>query len=255
MKLVEKTCPKCGANLEFKPEDKEVRCSYCNKSFIIEEDPTHKLVNNVADSFNLVAKTVGLGIGVQIAIGVIIFLVALGIIVAAFFNIFISDDSDTDDKFFETVEKEKDSKVPAMGDTTALQTLAVITKEDQAKIEKKSLTCINKWNKTGERLTLVSSKHLGYYLAASKSFSTLYDVYELQYKDASSLHTVYTGVKYSNTTYKDKTLNVSNPQIFGDIKSLEMASVWGYDSVEDLYNSINTPLNEKITATENLYIN
>ena len=35
MNLIEKTCPKCGANLEFKPGDKEVRCSYCNKQFII----------------------------------------------------------------------------------------------------------------------------------------------------------------------------------------------------------------------------
>ena len=36
MRLIEKTCPKCGANLEFEPGAKEVKCSYCNKGFIIE---------------------------------------------------------------------------------------------------------------------------------------------------------------------------------------------------------------------------
>ena len=46
MKLIEKTCPKCGANLEFEPGAKEVKCSYCNKEFIIEGN------DNNSENFN-----------------------------------------------------------------------------------------------------------------------------------------------------------------------------------------------------------
>ena len=33
MKLIEKKCPNCGANLEFKDTDKSCKCSHCGSSF------------------------------------------------------------------------------------------------------------------------------------------------------------------------------------------------------------------------------
>lgn len=38
MKLVEKKCPNCGANLSFEKTDKEVTCKYCETSFEIERE-------------------------------------------------------------------------------------------------------------------------------------------------------------------------------------------------------------------------
>ena len=42
MKLIEKTCPNCGANLKFNKNDEKVVCEYCKKEFLIEEDKEHK---------------------------------------------------------------------------------------------------------------------------------------------------------------------------------------------------------------------
>lgn len=61
MKLIEKTCPKCGANLEFNINDKEVKCSYCNKQFIIEQDKNIRAGNISSDNYTLTEK-VGKGI-------------------------------------------------------------------------------------------------------------------------------------------------------------------------------------------------
>lgn len=38
MKLVQKKCPNCGANLEFDKDDTETTCSYCNAKFAIERE-------------------------------------------------------------------------------------------------------------------------------------------------------------------------------------------------------------------------
>lgn len=61
MKLIEKTCPKCGANLEFNISDKEVKCSYCNKQFIIEQDKNIGKNDINSDNYTLTEK-VGKGV-------------------------------------------------------------------------------------------------------------------------------------------------------------------------------------------------
>lgn len=38
MKLVEKKCPNCGANLVFDKSDNEITCKYCKTSYEIERE-------------------------------------------------------------------------------------------------------------------------------------------------------------------------------------------------------------------------
>ena len=38
MKLIQKKCPNCGADLEFDKSEKEVVCKYCNAKFSVEKD-------------------------------------------------------------------------------------------------------------------------------------------------------------------------------------------------------------------------
>ena len=38
MKLVEKKCPSCGAQLEFEPEDVKVKCEYCGHIFLMDDE-------------------------------------------------------------------------------------------------------------------------------------------------------------------------------------------------------------------------
>ena len=110
MNLIEKTCPKCGANLEFKPGDKEVRCSYCNKQFIIEGnesntniDPTQ---NNMPESIKLVAKV---GAGMYIGITIIIFVIAITIIGVVIFTIKSNFSNTKNKNNFDTVNNFFDS--------------------------------------------------------------------------------------------------------------------------------------------------
>lgn len=46
MELVQKKCPNCGADLKFSPNDSEVKCNYCNTSFIIKKDNNKDIDSN-----------------------------------------------------------------------------------------------------------------------------------------------------------------------------------------------------------------
>lgn len=51
MKLIEKKCPNCGAELKFEKDETEVKCNYCNTSYIIQRDADlNSLTNNAFDS-------------------------------------------------------------------------------------------------------------------------------------------------------------------------------------------------------------
>ena len=52
MKLIEKKCPNCGANLEFKETDKSCSCSYCHRSFEIERE-SNLDTDDISKQFNL----------------------------------------------------------------------------------------------------------------------------------------------------------------------------------------------------------
>ena len=51
MKLIEKKCPNCGANLKFDKDDTEITCKYCETSFEIQRETNlNDLVNSVFDA-------------------------------------------------------------------------------------------------------------------------------------------------------------------------------------------------------------
>ena len=77
MKIIQKKCPGCGADLKFDKEDKEVKCKYCNATFQVERDLTD-LVEDMIDPkmfkrhFNFVSY---MGIAITVlAIAVFIFI-------------------------------------------------------------------------------------------------------------------------------------------------------------------------------------
>ena len=85
MKLFEKKCPNCGAQMSFKKDDKEVTCEYCRKSFIIENNNRDGELN--ADSFALINETFGVMTRVPLIIfGIALFMI-IGISVVMFNNI------------------------------------------------------------------------------------------------------------------------------------------------------------------------
>ena len=91
MKLIEKKCPNCGANLEFDKDDTEITCKYCDTSYEIQRDPDlNDLVKNVFDANDFILhkkmiNNVGRGI---IYFSIFMFIVIFIIFLVMFFNIF-----------------------------------------------------------------------------------------------------------------------------------------------------------------------
>lgn len=232
MKLIEKTCPKCGANLEFEPGAKEVKCSYCNKEFIIEGNDNNS-ENFNSEDIKLISNA---GKGITVVAVIIILIIAFSIICFSAFRMFNKEKNFENFRF-----------------TDNITSVNNISKADQNKIEEKSLTELKNWNEKQEEVSLTSHKNLGYYLIYNDFNSNLYDVYELNYNINGTNHVVYTAVQYMNVNYKNKKLTVGNGIIFGKILSYDMYSLWGYESIKDLYNDIDVD-DEKIDASEGLYV-
>ena len=83
MRLVEKKCPNCGADLEFDENAKSCKCNYCKRSFEIERD-----LNDV-EKFNLIYDKIQQPMNKAmtipfIMVGAFIFIVAAIIVFSTF---------------------------------------------------------------------------------------------------------------------------------------------------------------------------
>jgi uncharacterized membrane protein YvbJ len=80
MKLVEKKCPNCGANIEFNSENKTVTCNYCNTTFEVERDLEQELKEEIVLRFKehrKISKT-------MIIVIIVMFIVITAIILLIF---------------------------------------------------------------------------------------------------------------------------------------------------------------------------
>ena len=73
MKIVEKKCPNCGANIKFDKEDTSVTCNYCNQSYTIERDYDEE----IKEEFILRAKTVRKMSKSIIIVSMVVFIIIL----------------------------------------------------------------------------------------------------------------------------------------------------------------------------------
>ncbi len=85
MKIIEKKCPNCGANLKFKAGEHNAHCESCRRDFVIEYEVDD--AGNLSDTFDLTpAMTI---FGKIFAIhSVIIVLISVVMIIAIAFGIF-----------------------------------------------------------------------------------------------------------------------------------------------------------------------
>ena len=83
MKLVEKKCPNCGANIKFNKNDNEVTCKYCNTCFEIEKDSSDLLGEIInPEYFSLQRKMI-----TKFSKGIIIFSIITFVVIFAIFII------------------------------------------------------------------------------------------------------------------------------------------------------------------------
>ena len=227
MKLIEKTCPNCGAHIDFNKGDKKVKCEYCKKSYLIEEDMedyTLVLANEVNRSFTLIS----------IFSTIVILLVGFAIFMGTM---------QMNNKPIQNNE-EVVEKVNSFDD---------ISEKTINTIHKKSVEALaNESNVTGYMYVQTKPfENVGMYLLLFDGGNALYDVYKATYTIKDESREVYTAFRYEDVSDNNKMLLAMHVP---NTNPSSVTFMIGFESEEDLYNSTvaKTKFN-KVFATEGLY--
>lgn len=250
MRIIEKKCPNCGANLEFNVGDKETKCKYCNTGFIIEDNNTNEKKFSL-DNINLkYIKT--FTIFHMIITGIIILVIILTFIFV-FSDIFrMTTNEDKSSKFFdffEIVEKQKEKSKEK-----SKPKLSEISKELDNKLEKSS-----KESDQEMKGYLITYKQVGeyervgfYYLKNAVSVKIVY-VLKTTYTNEAETKDVYKAFNFVGMSIDSiGTTPFKNNKI---IKLNGTEFTYGYSSLEDLFDNavVNQSKGYKMVATSNLY--
>ena len=222
MKLIEKTCPKCGANLKFNKNDEKVVCEYCKKEFLIEQDDDN-------NDYYLYSSDVGKAIlkGSFFTIFFISILVIMMVILVMF-------------------------GIRSCDVTKKINNLDDISESTRKEVHNDSKNILNNYMIMNMKYKQVESfKNIGFYLFIDGDENTLYDIYKGVYEIDGSNKDVYAAVKYEN-------IKNGNSMVFGkmvgDFSGFDSKFKYGYESNEELYNYlISITSYKKVFATSNLY--
>lgn len=233
MRLIEKECPNCGANLSFTKDDTSCKCEYCKKEYEIERDTEKKKLD---DQFTLLDNKTpfkffsyfSLGSFVAqfifvIVIFIIIIIVGINIVKGlndtnSIFNrssYLIEEISDLSNTDFNTIDI--DSKI-------------LLVKEESAIIGDYT----NKGNFKREKLYIISNEKENYLIAIYKT------TYENLY-NGNDKHIVYIPVTYKNIKSKNESISFSlgNGKITDNKYYFnENVYIYGYDNMDNLYNEV-----------------
>lgn len=240
MKIIEKKCPNCGAQLSFDSDDTEARCNYCGQEFIIEKDikdTTKKMSEEmIAKSFKL-HKKVFKAVGTVQIVATVIFLV---IFASAFVFIFSSA--------FKQMSGTPSVKIEQIDDNTL------------GMIHSSSLDKLKEWSGFTSVYTKGEYEYVGFYIYKDDFYTRLADVFKTTYisKKGDDKVDIYVAVKYKNVEYKDGKVSLDyNGTVTMNTISLGSSmfdNVYGYRSLEELYNkAIFSEAKGKIYASEGMY--
>ena len=251
MRLVEKKCPNCGANLEFSETDKSCKCSYCHRAFEIERDEK-KEFNNYADQFNLnelqnSVVTASKFIAVPFVIVGIGFIFIFGLIFySAFTNIHEVKSKNTER--LQTIKEDN-------------QILSSIDEIDNDGFEDLNFACFSFLSQSvvGRSDTTYSYQSAGdsrlekVYVASKKDSNYVISIYSKVYHNffnQSDQHTVYIPIVFENIKKDCDFSNGKNPApeyYFNEEKS---SYIYAYGSFEDAYNNVVKVLESDYTISE-----
>lgn len=252
MRIIEKKCPNCGANLEFNVGDKETKCKYCNTGFIIEDNNTDKKSFSL-DNINLkYIKT--FTIFHMVTTGVIM-LIIVSTFLLIFYNIIriVTTENDTKSKssnFFEEVEKQKkkqeEKSKPKLEDIS--DELDKKLEKSSIRADKETINYLKTYHQVGE------TERIGfYYLKNTISVKIVY-VMKSTYTNDIETKEIYKAFNFVGMSIDSiGTTPFRNPKTY-KLNSEEF--VYGYDSLEDLYNNTvgKEKMGYKVVATKNLYM-
>ncbi len=234
MRLIEKKCPNCGANLEFDENDKSCKCQYCKRSFEIERDM------NDLEKFNLVFDKVQQPVK---AFFFIPFIFAFVVIVIIMVSIFSFNHSDVDHNSSSDIEEVEEEKNPLIVDASEL------TNSNMDFLEQKAFSVISQ-SVTGRSDTTYSYQKTGEprlektYVASKEDGNAVILIYKVMYHNffnQSDVHTVFVPAVFEDV---HKNLDLSKPKnpapeyYFNSEKS---TYIYAYGSLDDAYNNVVKP--------------
>ena len=232
MKLIEKKCPNCGANLEFGDNDKSCKCQYCHRAFEIERD-TSLNVADIAEQFNLSEFKETAGTAAKVIGGVVIgqYIMA-GLLALAAFTVFgiigynvvksINNESETSvsgKKGYIQDVKDISNMEFSFLDTTA--SMEISTKSDN----------------TGDFHNDLFPQRQKVYLMAKTDANILIAIYKVKYTslDGEKTFTVYTPIKYENIK---NTSDFTNGTVLGEevyFNEEKTQYAYGYMDLDTIY--------------------
>ena len=250
MRLIEKKCPNCGADLSFDENDKSCKCEYCKRQFEIERD-----LDDV-EKFNLIYDKIHQPIKSMMMIPFIFAAVVILIIsIVIFTNIFMDNknegftENDTQDIVEEEEEKEK-----------LITNVDELTDDDFDALSHSSFSILNQsivgrndttyaYQKTGD--PRLEKTYVAYKEGSNKVIS-IYKVMYHNFFNQSDQQTVYVPSVFNNV---EKNVSVSlpngkNPAPEYYLNSDHSTYIYAFGSFDEAYNSIVKPLESEYQISE-----
>lgn len=230
MRLIEKKCPNCGANLSFDENDKSCKCDYCKRAFEIQRD------TDSLDKINLIYSNISNSVGkgfkfMSIIYFFIFFVVAITLSIISFSIFHKGEDMPS------KIDINENAK-----DNVYLNKIEDITNFDYSFIDTTSKIAISReakstfyFNKIGD------SKRVNIYLLHNDNGNILIPIYKDTYTNRETTHILYIPVLFENVRITNGSIahdignaQISAPQYFFNNEQTEYAV--GYQDLDTLYN-------------------
>ncbi len=249
MRLIEKKCPNCGANLEFDENAKSCNCTYCKRSFEIERD-----LNDV-DKFNLIYDKIHKPFQIAFFIPFIVaFVIILAVILTMIFGFRNNTSSfESGNEFIEDITEEDEGE-------KLLENASELTNDNLESIGHRCISTLNQ-SVVGRSDTTYSYQKTGdprlekIYVAYKEGSNRVISIYRVIYHNffnQSDQHTVYVPVVFEDVE-KSVSFSLANPKNPAPeyyLNSEQSSYIYAYASFEDAYNNVVKPLEGEYTITE-----
>ena len=241
MKLVEKKCPNCGANLSFGENEKSCKCDYCKREFEIERDTDN--LDKISLIYNDISKGVGTGFKyIFIVYGIFLFIVAFIISIISF-------------SVFHAHEDNASILENGEANVTYLSSINDISNFDYTFIDTNSSIAISREDTSTFYFHLNSSKRVVLYLLSNDEGNRLIPIYKNVYTNGTITYELYIPVIYENIKVDHGSIahDVSNarveaPKYYLNLEKTEY--VVGYENLNSLYDSLIKQYEKEYTITK-----
>lgn len=249
MRLVEKKCPNCGADLEFDENAKSCKCNYCKRSFEIERD-----LNDV-EKFNLIYDKIQQPMNKAmtipfIMVGAFIFIVAAIIVFSTFST--------------HTSTRDKEIEIPDVNDILEEQNKLI---SDVSELTNANIDIIKSKCHSVIRQSVVGRSDTTYnyqitgdprvekmIVAANDDSNVLIVIYSVIYHNffnQSDQKTVYVPVVFEDVSSNFFSLTSGNnpaPEYY--LNDEHSSYIYAYGSYDEAYNNVVNPYKDEYKITE-----